>query len=73
MTEREKLITEQALSLSASERERLGEALLISLLDVNEQDGTAFREEIQRRREAYKAGEMTARPFEDILRERLAK
>ncbi len=73
MTDREKHITEQALSLTASERERLCEALLVSLQDGSEQDAAEFREEIRRRREAYRAGELVARPFEDILRERLAK
>jgi putative addiction module component (TIGR02574 family) len=73
MNERTKIITEQALSLSASEREELCEALLISLQDASEEDETRLKEEVRGRREAYKAGEMIARPFEDILRERLAK
>ncbi len=54
MNERVRIITEQALALPASERERLCEALLS-------------------RREAYKSGELSARPFEEILRERPAK
>ncbi len=73
MNERAKIITEQALALSASEREALQEALLVSLGDVSEQEETEFREELRGRREAYKAGEISARPFEDILRERLSQ
>ncbi|MGO9173295.1 MAG: addiction module protein [Rhodomicrobium sp.] len=73
MNERAKVITEQALALPASERERLCEALLVSLQDLSEQDEAEFKEEIRRRREAFKSGEMSGRPFEDILRERLAK
>jgi putative addiction module component (TIGR02574 family) len=73
MNDRAKVITEQALSLSFSERERLYEELLLSLQDVGEQDEAEFKEEIRRRREAVKSGAMSARPFEDILRERLAK
>ncbi len=74
MTERVRILTEQALALPASERERLCEALLISLQgSVNEEDEAALREEVQRRREAYKSGELSARPFEEILEERLAK
>ncbi len=73
MNERAKIIAEQALALPADEREELCEALLISLQNASEQDEAEFAEEIRRRREAFKAGEMSARPFEDILRERLAK
>ncbi len=74
MTERVRIITEQALALPADERERLCEALLMSLQgSATEEDEAALREEIERRREAYKAGELSARPFEDILQERLAK
>ena len=64
MSERAKLITEQALALSAEERERLYETLLLE---------ADFREEIRSRREAFLSGEMSARPFEDILRERPGK
>ena len=64
MSERAKIITEQALALSAEERERLYETLLLE---------ADFREEIRSRREAFLSGEMSARPFEDILRERLGK
>jgi hypothetical protein len=71
MNERAKIIAEQALALPAEEREELCETLLISL--QGEQDEAEFAEEIRRRREAFKAGEMSARPFEDILRERLAR
>jgi putative addiction module component (TIGR02574 family) len=73
MNERAKVITEQALSLSARERERLHEDLLLSLQDGGEQDEAEFKEEIRRRREAFKSGQMLARPFEDILSERLGK
>ena len=71
MNERSKLITEQALALSADERERLYETLLLSLQERNERDEADFREEIRSRREAFLSGEMSARSFEDILRERL--
>jgi hypothetical protein len=71
MNERSKLITEQALALSADERERLYETLLLSLQERSERDEADFREEIRSRREAFLSGEMSARPFEDILRERL--
>ena len=64
MNERAKIITEQALALSAEERERLYETLLLE---------ADFREEIRSRREAFLSGEMSARPFEDILRERPGK
>ena len=74
MNDRVRIITEQALALPADERERLNEALLISLQSgVTPEDEAALREEIQRRREAYRSGELSARPFEDILQERLAK
>jgi putative addiction module component (TIGR02574 family) len=74
MNERIRIITEQALALPASERERLYEALLISLQGgATEEDEAALGEEVRRRREAFKSGEMSARPFEDILQERLAK
>ena len=64
MNERAKIITEQALALSAEERERLYETLLLE---------ADFREEIRSRREAFLSGEMSARPFADILRERPGK
>ena len=48
----------------AEERERLYETLLLE---------ADFREEIRSRREAFLSGEMSARPFEDILRERPGK
>jgi Putative addiction module component len=73
MDERAKIITGQALSLSASEREQLYETLLISLQEASEEDDARLREEIRDRREAYKSGDLSARPFEEILRERLAK
>ncbi len=73
MNERAKIIAEQALSLPASEREQLCETLLLSLQDLSEQDEAEFRKEIRRRREAFQSGGMSARPFEDILGERLAK
>ncbi|MFY9875536.1 MAG: addiction module protein [Rhodomicrobium sp.] len=73
MSERAKLITEQALALSVEERERLYETLLLSLQEGSEQDEAEFREEIHSRREAFLSGEMSARPFEDILRERPGK
>ena len=73
MNERSKLITEQALALSADERERLYETLLLSLQERSERDEADFREEIRSRREAFLSGEMSARPFEDILRERLGE
>ena len=73
MNERAKIITEQALALTAEEREHLYETLLLSLQDKNERDEAEFREEIRSRREAFLSGEMAARPFADILSERLAK
>ncbi len=74
MTERARIITEQALGLPASERERLYEALLISLQgSATEEDEAAVREEVRSRREAFKSGEMSARPFEEVLLERSAK
>lgn len=73
MSGRAKIITEQALALTAEERERLYETLLLSLQDKNERDEAEFREEIRSRREAFLSGEMSARPFADILRERLVK
>jgi hypothetical protein len=69
MNERAKIITEQALALSAEERERLYETLLLSLQEGSEQDEAEFREEIRSRREAFLSGEISAQPFEDILRE----
>ena len=47
MSERAKLITEQALALSVEERERLYETLLLSLQEGSEQDEAEFREEIR--------------------------
>ena len=44
MSERAKLITEQALALSVEERERLYETLLLSLQEGSEQDEAEFRE-----------------------------
>jgi hypothetical protein len=73
MNERAKIITEQALALSAEERERLYEALLLSLQEGSARDEAEFRDEIRSRREGFLSGEITARPFEDILRERLDK
>jgi hypothetical protein len=73
MNERARIITEQALPLPAEEREELYETLLISLQEASEEDEAGFIKEICSRREAYKSGEMPARPFEEILRERLAK
>ncbi len=52
---------------------RLYETLLLSLQERSERDEADFREEIRSRREAFLSGEMSARPFEDILRERLGK
>ncbi len=73
MNERAKIITEQALTLSAEERERLYEILLLSLQEGSERDDAEFRDEIRSRREAFLSGEISARRFEDILRERLDK
>ena len=73
MNERAKIITKQALTLSAEERERLYETLLLSLQEGSERDDAEFRDEIRSRREAFLSGEISARPFEDILRERLDK
>ncbi len=73
MSERAKIITEQALALPREERERLCETLLLSLQERSERDEADFREEIRSRREAFLSGEMSARPFEDILRERLGE
>lgn len=47
--------------------------LLLSLQERSERDEADFREEIRSRREAFLSGEMSARPFEDILRERLGE
>jgi hypothetical protein len=73
MNERSELVTEQALALSAEERERLYETLLLSLQEGSERNEADFRDEIRSRREAFLSGEMSARCFEDILRERRGK
>ena len=57
MNERSKFITEQAVALSADERERLYETLLLSLQERSERDEADFREEIRSRREAFLSGE----------------
>jgi hypothetical protein len=49
--------------LSAEERERLYETLLVSLQEGSDRDEAEFRDEIRSRREAFLSGEISARPF----------
>ncbi|MBC8051016.1 MAG: addiction module protein [Chitinophagales bacterium] len=73
MSARVNTIREQALSLPPEERERLYEALLVSLDGRSDQDHADFIAELRERRKAFVNGELTARPFDKILIERLRK
>jgi putative addiction module component (TIGR02574 family) len=73
MNDKVKIITEEALALPPDERERLYEALLVSLETPPQEEEAELASEIRARREAFAAGEMPARPFDEILEERLWK
>jgi hypothetical protein len=67
------MIRRQSKALYSLPRRSGSKAFFLSLQGGSEQDETEFKEEIQRRRQAFKSGEMPARPFEEILRKRLGK
>ena len=69
MTDAAQKIFDQALSLGEDERLRLAEALFDSLPpDVQEQIDRAWREEILRRMEETRKGEVELESWEDVRR-----
>ncbi len=63
-------IERESLKLPFKERAQLAERLLASLDEASKAElERLWLEEAERRYEAYKQGEMTARPMDDVLRE----
>jgi len=60
----------EALKLSPTERAELAESLIASLDDLDEADAEqVWLEEADKRYQAYKQGQISARPAEDVLRD----
>ena len=69
MTEAARTILDQALSLADEERLRLAEALFDSLsADAQEEIDRAWREEILRRMDQVRRGEVELESWEDVRR-----
>jgi putative addiction module component (TIGR02574 family) len=65
---------ELAFKLSVNERAILAEHLIRSLDDIDEEDvERAWLEEADRRYQAYKAGDISSRPSEEVFRDARAR
>ena len=68
MNAKVKALSEQARQLAPEERIQLVEDLLSSLNPVDPEIDKALAEEARDRFEAYLRGDMSATPFEDVLK-----
>ncbi len=67
MSTKTKKILNQALDLSPLEKAHLVDCLLSSLDKPDEQIDNLWREEVEKRLEAYQAGKLTSIPLQQIL------
>lgn len=67
MSDKTKLLTDQARLLSPKERVELVEQILSTLDTPDGQIDTAWAQEAESRLKAYRAGDISSRPFTDIL------
>lgn len=69
MTSDARRLLEEALALSAEERQELGEALLESTgADSQESVQRAWRDEVLQRVEEVRSGDVTPEPYSDVKR-----
>jgi putative addiction module component (TIGR02574 family) len=69
MTDKSKVVLEEALKLTANERAEVAEQLIASLDEVPDTDvEQAWQEEIQRRLQQIDRGEVKTIPWEEVQR-----
>jgi len=69
MTDKSKVVLEEALKLTANERAEVAEQLIASLDEVPDTDvEQAWQEEIQRRLQQINRGEVKTIPWEEVQR-----
>jgi putative addiction module component (TIGR02574 family) len=69
MTDKSKVVLEEALKLTANERAEVAEQLLASLDEIPDTDvELAWQEEIQKRLQQIDRGEVKTIPWEDVQR-----
>lgn len=69
MTDKSKVVLEEALKLTANERAEVAEQLLASLDEVPDTDvEQAWQEEIQKRLQQIDRGEVKTIPWEEVQR-----
>jgi putative addiction module component (TIGR02574 family) len=69
MTDKSKVVLEEALKLTANERAEVAEQLIASLDEVADADvEQAWQEEVQRRLEQIERGEVKTIPWEEVQR-----
>jgi len=67
MTERAKVLIDQARKLSSEERLEIADALLTSLAQPDADLDEAWLAEARDRLEAYRRGEIEARDFDEVI------
>lgn len=69
MTDKSKVVLEEALKLTANERAEVAEQLIASLDEIPDTDvEQAWQEEIQRRLQQVERGEVKTIPWEEVQR-----
>jgi len=69
MTDKSKVVLEEALKLTANERAEVAEQLIASLDEVPDTDvEQAWQEEVQRRLQQIERGEVKTIPWEEVQR-----
>jgi putative addiction module component (TIGR02574 family) len=69
MTDKSKVVLEEALKLTANERAEVAEQLIASLDEVPDADvEQAWQEEVQRRLQQIERGEVKMIPWEEVQR-----
>jgi putative addiction module component (TIGR02574 family) len=70
MTDKSKVVLEEALKLTANERAEVAERLIASLDEVPDADvEQAWQEEVQRRLQQIDRGEVRTIPWEEVQRQ----
>jgi putative addiction module component (TIGR02574 family) len=70
MTDKSKVVLEEALKLTANERAEVAERLIASLDEVPDADvEQAWQEEVQRRLQQIDRGEVKTIPWEEVQRQ----